>query len=272
MAKLVWDAIGEHFYETGVNQVVLYPVSSAGAYPEGIAWNGVTSVQESPSGADANKLWADNINYLTLYGAEEFGATIEAYTYPDEFAECDGSIAVVPGVMIGQQPRKGFGLAYRTKVGNDTVGEDFAYKYHLIYGCRASPSDRGYETINDSPEAISFSWSITTTPVNVLGHKPTAQLTIDSRDFTTAEAQAKLKKFEDIIYGRDAADAVYKATEDESYDSSKTYYTLSDSTYTQFEGSSFASNTTYYELVSEAVEATTARLPLPDEVITLLTV
>lgn len=272
MGKLVWDAIGEHFYETGVNQAVLYPVSSTGTYPEGVAWNGVTSVSESPSGADANKLWADNINYLTLYGAEEFGATIEAYTYPDEFGECDGSVSVVPGVTIGQQPRKGFGFSYRTKVGNDTVGEDFAYKLHLVYGCRASPSDRGYETINDSPEAITFSWEVTTTPVAVAGHKPTAILTIDSRDFATEQAKAKLTAFEDILYGTDAADAVYTETADESYSASKTYYTLNEGVYSEFEGTSFAANTKYYELTTPAKTATTARLPLPDEVVRLLTV
>lgn len=203
MARLVWDTIGEHFYETGVNQCVLYPVSSSGTYPTGVAWNGITSISESPSGADANKQWADNINYLTLYGAEEYGATVEAFTYPDEFAECDGSVSLVNGVTIGQQPRKGFGLSYVTKVGNDTVGQELAYKIHLVYGCRAAPSDRSYETINDSPEAITFSWEITTTPVAVTGHKPTALLIIDSRDFTAESAKAKLAAFEDILYGKD---------------------------------------------------------------------
>jgi len=207
MARIVWDAIGEHFYEVGVDQVVLYPVDNTGVYPTGVAWNGVTSISESPSGADANKQWADNLNYLTLYGAEEFGATIEAFTYPDEFADCDGSATLVPGVTIGQQPRKGFGLAYRTKVGNDTVGQDLAYKLHLIYGCRAAPSERGYESINDSPEPITFSWELTTTPVAVAGHNPTASLTIDSRDFTTEAAKAKLKQFEDILYGSENAEA-----------------------------------------------------------------
>lgn len=206
MAALVWDTIGEHFYETGVDHAVLYPVSSAGAYPLGVAWNGVTSISESPSGADANKQWADNINYLTLYGAEEFGATLEAFTYPDEFAECDGSVTVAPGVTIGQQPRKGFGLSYRTKVGNDTVGQDLAYKLHLVYGCRAAPSERSYETINDSPEAITFSWELTTTPVAVTGHQPTAVLTIDSRDFVETAAKARLAALEAILYGSENAD------------------------------------------------------------------
>lgn len=206
MSRIVWDNVGEHFYEVGVDQVVLYPVTSGGTYPNGVAWNGVTSLSESPSGADANKQWADNLNYLTLYGAEEFGATIEAFTYPDEFAACDGSAQLVPGVVIGQQVRQGFGLCYRTKVGNDTVGQDLAYKLHIIYGCRAAPSERGYETINDSPEPITFSWEITTTPIAIAGHNPSASLTIDSRDFTTEAAKAKLTAFEDILYGSENAE------------------------------------------------------------------
>lgn len=205
MAKLVWDQVGEHYYENGVDHGVLYPAAEDGTYPNGVAWNGLTNVSESPSGADANKQWADNINYLTLYGAEEFGATIEAFTYPDEFAECDGAATLTPGVRIGQQNRRGFGMSYRTKIGNDTVGQDLGYKLHLIYGCRASPSDRSYETINDSPEPITFSWEITTTPVNVSGHQPTASLEIDSRDFTTAAAKKALEDFEAILYGSDTA-------------------------------------------------------------------
>lgn len=205
MSRLIWDNLGEHFYETGVDHVVLYPVGTDGTYTTGVAWNGVTSISESPSGADANKQWADNINYLTLYGAEEFGATIEAFTYPDQFAICDGSAELVPGVSIGQQPRKGFGLSYRTKIGNDVAGQDLAYKLHLIYGCRASPSDRSYESINDSPEAITFSWEITTTPVAVTNHQPTACLTIDSRDFSTESAKQKLAAFEAVLYGSDGS-------------------------------------------------------------------
>lgn len=209
MPRIEWDKMGTRYYENGVDQAVLYPVDSNGTYTNGVAWNGLTSVSESPSGADANKLWADNMNYLTLYGIEEYGASIEAYTYPDEFAECDGSRSLMAGVTIGQQSRKGFGLCYRTKVGNDTVGNDFAYKLHLIYGCRASPSDRSYETINDSPDAISFSWEITTTPVNVkIGdtvYQPTASLIIDSREFTTEALKAKLTGLEDVLYGTDPA-------------------------------------------------------------------
>ena len=207
MAAIVWDTIGERFFELGVDHGVLYPYdATTKAYSSGVAWNGLTSVSESPSGADANKVYADNINYFTLYGAEEFGATVEAYTYPDEFAECDGSAAPITGVLVGQQPRKAFGLSYRTKVGNDTVGQDLAYKLHLIYGCRASPSDRSYETINDSPEAITFSWELTTTPVPVTGFKPTATLIIDSRDFSTEPAKAKLTKLENILYGTDGTE------------------------------------------------------------------
>lgn len=204
--KIQWDEVGKHFYENGVDHAVLYPVNAAGAYPIGVPWNGITSISQSPSGADANKQWADNLNYLTLYGAEEFGATVEAFTYPDEFEECDGSAELVPGVHIGQQPRKGFGLSYRTKVGNDTVGQDLGFKIHLVYGCRAAPSDRGYETINDSPEAITFSWEISTTPVAVTGHNPTASLEIDSRDFTTEAAKAKLNDFLAILYGSGETD------------------------------------------------------------------
>ena len=203
MAKIIWDALGEHYYENGVDHAVLYLASTDGTYPTGVAWNGITSVSESPSGADANKQWADNINYLTLYGAEEFGATVEAFTYPDEFAECDGSAQLAPGVTVGQQPRRGFGLSYRTKIGNDTVGQDFGYKIHLIYGCRAAPSDRSYESINDSPDPITFSWEISTTPVAVPNHAPSAQIIIDSRDFTETAAKDKLTKFEDILYGKD---------------------------------------------------------------------
>ena len=198
-AKLVWDATGERFYETGVDHGVLYPMGVGGAYTDGVAWNGLTAVTESPSGAEASPLYADNIKYLNLMSAEEFGATIEAYTYPDEFAQCDGSADIATGVSIGQQSRKTFGLCYRTKVGNDVDGEDHGYKLHIIYGCLASPSEKGYSTVNDSPEAITFSWEITTTPVNVTGFKPTASLTIDSR---TANA-TDLASLETILYGKD---------------------------------------------------------------------
>ena len=197
MAKIEWDKTGERLYETGVKNGVLY-VQEGGVYPKGVAWNGLTAVTESPSGAEATPLYADDIKYLNLLSAEEFGATIEAYTYPDEFAECDGSAALADGVMIGQQPRKAFGLCYRTTIGNDTNGNDYGYKLHIIYGALAAPSEKAYATINDSPEAITFSWEVTTTPVNVTGAKPTAYITIDS----TKADPAKLTALEDILYGK----------------------------------------------------------------------
>lgn len=202
MSKLVWDQTGERLYETGVRNGVLY-IPTAGVYSKGVAWNGLTAVTESPSGAEATPLYADDIKYLNLMSTEEFGATIEAYTYPDEFAECDGSAALVDGVYIGQQARKTFGLCYRTTLGNDVDGNDYGYKLHIIYGCLAAPSEKGYATINDSPEAITFSWEVTTTPVNVAGAKPTASITIDS---TKADA-TKLAALEDILYGSKSAEA-----------------------------------------------------------------
>ena len=202
MAKLIWDASGERFYETGVKNGVLY-VQEAGAYPKGVAWNGLTAVTESPSGAEATPLYADDIKYLNLMSNEEFGATIEAYTYPDEFMVCDGSAALVEGVYIGQQPRKAFGMCYRTVLGNDVASNDYGYKLHLIYGALAAPSEKAYATINDSPEAITFSWEVTTTPVNVTGHKPTASLVIDS---TKVKAE-KLAALEAVLYGSESEEA-----------------------------------------------------------------
>ena len=198
MSKIVWDQTGERLYETGVNHGVLY-IPTSGVYSKGVAWNGLTAVTESPSGAEATALYADDIKYLNLMSAEEFACTIEAYTYPDEFAECDGSASLVAGVSIGQQPRKTFGLCYRTTVGNDVDGNAHGYKLHMVYGCLASPSEKAYATINDSPEANTFSWEVSTTPVNVTGHKPTALLTIDS----TKADPAKLAALEDILYGKD---------------------------------------------------------------------
>jgi len=204
---LSWDGSGERLYETGVDRGVLYPINASGQYKPGVAWNGLTNVSESPSGAEATALYADNTKYLNLFSAEEFGATIEAYTYPEEFEACDGSAnlvtAVGAGVTIGQQSRKAFGLAYRTKIGNDVDGEDHGYKLHLIYGCMASPSEKAYQTINDSPEAITFSWEVKTTPVNVTGLKPTATVIIDS---TKVDAE-ELATFEEVIYGKAAQDS-----------------------------------------------------------------
>ena len=197
MPKLTWDNTGERIFETGIKQGVLYPIQSDGKYTKGVAWNGLTAVTESPSGAEATALYADDIKYLNLLSNEEFGATIEAYTYPDEFAECDGSAELATGVMIGQQKRKIFGLCYRTTIGNDVEGNDYGYKLHLVYGCLAAPSEKGYSTINDNPDAITFSWEVTTTPVNVEGFKPTSQITIDS----TKADPTKLAALEAVLYG-----------------------------------------------------------------------
>lgn len=195
MSKIVWDATGERFYETGVDKGVLYPQSN-GAYPLGVAWNGLTAVTESPSGAEPTPLYADNIKYLNLMSIEEFGATIEAYTYPDEFAACDGSAEAATGLFVGQQARTAFGLAYRTKLGND-VSADLGYKLHLIYGALAAPSEKSFASVNDSPEAITFSWSVTTTPVAMNGYSNTASLVIDS----TKADPTKLAALELILYG-----------------------------------------------------------------------
>lgn len=201
MSKLVWDKTSERFYETGVKNGVLYVQGAGGTYPKGVAWNGLTAVTESPSGAEATPLYADDIKYLNLMSNEEFSATIEAYTYPEEFAACDGSASIADGVYIGQQARKTFGMCYKTVLGNDTDGNDHGYKLHIIYGALAAPSEKAYATINDSPEAITFSWEVTTTPVNVTGAKPTATIVIDS---TKANA-TKLAALEAVLYGTDGA-------------------------------------------------------------------
>lgn len=202
--KLTWDKTGEREFETGVDRGVLYVPDNTGAYTSGVAWNGLTTVTESPSGAESNKQYADNIPYLNLKSAEEFGATVEAFTYPDEFGQFDGSAQPEPGVYVGQQTRKSFGLAYRTLKGNDLDGTDYGYKLHLVYGCDAAPSEKAYATVNDSPEAITFSWELTTTPVAVTGMKPTAQITIDS----TKVAPADLAALETILYGDDGTPGV----------------------------------------------------------------
>lgn len=196
MSVLTWDQTGERLYETGVKKGVLY-VQTSGTYPAGVAWNGLTAVTESPSGAEATALYADDIKYLELISKEEFGGTIEAYTYPDEFAACDGSAALVEGVMLGQQSRSAFGLCYRTTIGNDSEGEAHGYKLHLVYGCKASPSEKAYATINDSPEAITFSWEFTTTPVDVTGFQPTSHIEIDS----TKADETCLAALEKVLYG-----------------------------------------------------------------------
>lgn len=205
MSKIVWDKTGERLYETGCDHGVLYPIQTGGVYTKGVAWNGLTAVTESPSGAEASPLYADNIKYVNLVSNEEFGATIEAYMYPDEFAECDGSVEIMPGMFAGQQSRKTFGLAYRTILGNDTELNEYGYKLHLVYGCLAAPSEKGYATINDSPEAATLSWEISTTPVAInklvdgKKLKNTATLTFDSTKFSP-EFMAQL---EEILYGKD---------------------------------------------------------------------
>lgn len=209
MSKLVWDQVGQKTYETGVEQGVLYPQDSTGTYTKGVAWNGLINVSESPSGAEPTALWADNRKYLNLMSNEEFGASIEAYTYPKEFAECDGSKEVAPGIFIGQQDRKTFGMAYKTLIGNDTEGTNYGYKIHLIYGALASPSEKGYSTVNDSPEAMTLSWEISTTPVSIATLidgkkvKPTATMVIDS----TTTAADKLAALEGILFGSESEEA-----------------------------------------------------------------
>ena len=200
MSRLTWDNTGERLFETGVKNGVLYPIQAGGKYTKGVAWNGLISVTESPSGAEATALYADDIKYVNLLSNEEFGATIEAYTYPDEFAECDGSGTLAEGVLLGQQKRKVFGLCYRTTIGNDVDGNDHGYKLHLVYGCLAAPSEKAYSTINDNPDAITFSWEVTTTPVNVTGFKPTSQITIDS----TKVAKEKMTAIEALLYGSES--------------------------------------------------------------------
>lgn len=214
MARLLWDQTGEKFYETGVNQGVLYPYDSSAADPKkaygpGVAWNGLSSVSESPSGAEANKIYADNINYLNLYSAEEFGATIEAYTYPDEFKACDGTAELITGAYVGQQTRKAFGFCFKTIIGNDTEGDAKGYKLHLIYGCKASPSESQYQTVNDSPEAIAFSWEITTTPITIgringVDYNPASRIVIDSTKFTTEKQKKALADLENKLFGTNA--------------------------------------------------------------------
>ena len=201
--KIVWDQTGERFYETGVKKGVLYPQAAGGTYPKGVAWNGLTAVTESPSGAEATPLYADDIKYLNLMSVEEFGATIEAYTYPDEFAACDGSAEIAGGVSIGQQPRVPFGMSYVTTLGNDTEGNKHGYKIHIIYGAMAAPSEKAYTSINDSPEAITLSWEVTTTPVSVNGFEPTASVVIDS----TKVDKSKLDALEAVLYGTESEEA-----------------------------------------------------------------
>lgn len=273
MGKLVWDQTGERFYETGIDHGVLYPLNTTNnTYDSGVAWNGLVSVSESPSGAESNAQYADNIKYLDLLSAEEFGATLECFTYPDEWEECDGSVQPVSGVMVHQQSRKTFGLSYRTKIGND-VTDDLGYKLHLVYGCKATPSERAYNTVNDSPEAIQFSYEISTTPVNVTGYKSTSILTIDSTKFTTQAQKDALAALEAKLYGTDGTVTYTEFTGSEFVEGTD-YYTRSGTeghyVYTKTTDAEPQSGTTYY--TKSETGATTAYLPLPDEVISTLTV
>lgn len=203
MAKLIFNNVGERFFETGVKNGVLYVMGEDGTYEKGVVWNGLTGVTESPSGAETTPLYADDVKYVVIYAAEEFGATIEAYTYPEEFEQCDGSAAIAEGITVGQQTRKTFAFCYKTSLGNDTQGQDLGYKIHIIYGCKAAPSEKSYATINDSPEAVTFSWEISTVPVPVEGHNPTATMVIDS---TRVKAE-KLRLIEEVLYGNEVEDA-----------------------------------------------------------------
>lgn len=203
MAKLVFNNVGERYFETGVKNGVLYVMGEDGQYESGVVWNGLTGVTESPSGAETTPLYADDVKYVVIYAAEEFGATIEAYTYPEEFEQCDGSAAIAEGITVGQQTRKTFAFCYKTSVGNDTQGQDLGYKIHVIYGCKAAPSEKAYATINDSPEAVTFSWEVSTVPVPVEGHNPTATMVIDS----TRVPAEKLALIEEVLYGSEVEDA-----------------------------------------------------------------
>ena len=271
MSKLTWDAVGTHLFETGVDQGVLYLADSTGAYPEGVAWNGITGVTQSPSGADETKLWADNIKYVSLRAAEEFGGTIEAYTYPDEFAECDGSATVVAGLRAGQQPRKSFGLVYRTLIGNDVDLDSHGYMLHLVYGATCSPSQRSYATKNDSPEGVTFSWEFSTNPVNFAGFKPTSYLEIDSTKFTTVAQKALLAALETKLFGSDGT-VSYTEFEGESFAEGTTYYERSGTSpnyvYTPTEDTSKQVGKTYYTKSTSG--ASDPYLPLPDEVASTL--
>ena len=270
MAKLLWDQTAEHFYETGNDRAVVYPYNNTNkSYDKGYAWNGITGVTESPSGADETAIYADNIKYLSLRAAEEFGMTVTAYTYPDEFAEMDGSAFPTKGVRIYQQARKTFGFSYRSIIGNDTESNDHGYMLHLIYGLTASPSERSYSTVNDSPEAIEFSWEMTGVPVAITGYKNSCLLTVKSTDFVTDAEQAKLKALEDILWGTDAGD-VYTAVTPVGSENPVTegWYEKSGNTYVLSADTTVDAQKTYYSKTT--VTATDARLPLPDEVIALL--
>lgn len=262
MAKIKWDQIGQRFYKTGVDHGVLYPQKN-GQYPKGVAWNGLTTITKSPSGAEDNKLYADNMQYLNMKSAEILGMTIECYFYPDEWAECNGETSLSEGVTIGQQRRNTFGLSYRNKIGNDIEGDDYGFELNLVYGCSATPSEQSNQTINDSPEAATFSYEISTTPINVSGmgpdgkpYKPTACITIDS----TKIEREKMVMLEEILYG---TDSVYTESLDTSFTDGKDYYEFVNGEYVKTEDETYDSSKEYYELTKEGKDG---RLPLPDEI------
>ena len=280
MSQLVWDKQGEKLYETGVSKGIFYPFdSTTNAYTKGIAWNGLTNVSENPEGGEPNPFYADNKKYLNIFSVEEFKASITAYMYPDEFAECDGSKTAVKGVKIGQQKRKTFGLSYRTEIGSDTDGTKHGYKIHFVYGCTVTPSSKEYGTINDSPEPIEFSWDLDSIPVPVTkipDCDDTSSVVVDSTDYTTEAEKALLKAFENYIYGTNATPAVYMLTTDTTVNPAKTYYTRSGSegsyTYSPVTNPTDDNLGTYFEKISEEIpDAEPAALPLPDEIITRLT-
>lgn len=262
MSKIKWDQIGEKKFKTGVDHGVLYPQKN-GEYPKGVAWNGLTAVNKTPSGAEDNKLYADNMQYLNLKSAETLGLTIECYMYPDEWAECNGESELAEGVFLGQQRRNTFGFSYRNKLGNDTEGEDYGFEINLVYGCSASPSEQSNQTINDSPEAATFSYEVSTTPVNVSGvgpdgkpYKPAASITIDS----TKVSREKLTELEEILYGKDGT---YVKTTDTDMDPDKKYYELVNGNYVETKDTAFTAGKDYYDCTVEPVDG---RLPLPDEI------
>lgn len=265
MAFIKWDQTGEKKYKTGVDHGVLYPQKN-GAYPMGVAWNGLTAVNKTPSGAEDNKLYADNMQYLNLKSAETLGLTIECYMYPDEWAECNGESELAEGLFAGQQRRNTFGFSYRNKIGNDTEGEDYGYEINMVYGCSSSPSEQSNNTINDSPEAATFSYEVSTTPVNISGvgpdgkpYKPTACLTADS----TKMSRESIQQLETILYGKEG---VYDETTDTEMATGKTYYELVNGSYVETKDTTMATGKTYYEATTAPVPG---RLPLPDELKTL---
>ena len=265
MSKIKWDQIGDKKYKTGVDHGVLYPQKN-GAYPKGVAWNGLTAVNKTPSGAEDNKLYADNMQYLNLKSAETLGLTIECYMYPDEWAECNGEAELADGVFLGQQRRNTFGFCFRNKLGNDTEGEDYGFELNLVYGCSASPSEQSNQTINDSPEAATFSYEVSTTPINVSGvgpdgkpYKPAASITVDS----TKVSREKLTALEEILYGKDG---VYVKTMDSSFSDEKEYFELVNGSYVKTSDEAMMPGKDYYD---ETVAPVDGRLPLPDEIKTL---